>query len=149
MGDQAVNDHRVQRGEGGVVLVDAVGRTVQLHERQRGQPEVLARALIPGPEVPSGVVLGQLVDATAHLGGDEDLGMALAQLGATLATVGPGQVASVVHQGGYTLKALVSPNTPAAPNSFGLEVTNNGRPVTGAAVTLTFEMLDMQIGNEE
>jgi copper transport protein len=74
---------------------------------------------------------------------------ALAQLGATLATVGPGQVASVVHQDGYTLKALVSPNTPAAPNSFALEITRNGQPVSGADVTLTFEMLDMQMGNQE
>ena len=74
---------------------------------------------------------------------------ALAQLGATLATVGPGHVAAVVHQDGYTLKALVSPNTPAAPNSFALEITKSGQPVTGAGVTLTFEMLDMQMGNEE
>jgi copper transport protein len=74
---------------------------------------------------------------------------ALAQLGATLATVGPGHVASVVHQDGYTLKALVSPNTPAAPNSFALQISKNGQPVTGADVTLTFEMLDMQMGNEE
>ena len=74
---------------------------------------------------------------------------ALAQLGATLATVGPGKVASVVHQDGYTLKALVSPNTPAAPNSFALEITKNGQPVSGADVTLTFEMLDMQMGNQE
>jgi len=74
---------------------------------------------------------------------------ALAQLGATLATVGPGKVASVVHQDGYTLKALVSPNTPAAPNSFGLEISKNGQPVTNADVTITFEMLDMQMGSEE
>jgi copper transport protein len=74
---------------------------------------------------------------------------ALAQLGATLATVGPGHVASVVHQDGYTLKALVSPNTPAAPNSFALQISKGGEPVTGADVTLTFEMLDMQMGNEE
>jgi copper transport protein len=74
---------------------------------------------------------------------------ALAQLGATLATVGPGHVASTVQQDGYTLKALVSPNTPAAPNSFALQITKGGQPVTGADVTLTFEMLDMQMGNEE
>ena len=44
---------------------------------------------------------------------------------------------------------LVDPNTPAAPNSFALEITKDGQPVTGADVTLTFEMLDMQMGNEE
>ena len=58
-------------------------------------------------------------------------------------------VAAVVHQDGYTLKALVTPNTPAAPNSFALQLTKGGQPVTGAGVTLTFEMLDMQMGNEE
>jgi copper transport protein len=74
---------------------------------------------------------------------------ALAQLGATLATVGPGHVASTVHQNGYTLKVLVSPNTAASDNSFALQISKNGRPVTGADVTLTFEMLDMQMGNQE
>ncbi|HEY3766947.1 MAG TPA: copper resistance protein CopC [Gaiellales bacterium] len=74
---------------------------------------------------------------------------ALAQLGESLATVGPGRVAAVVHQDGYTLKLLVSPNTPAAPNSFALQMTKGGHPLAGADVTLTFEMLDMQMGNEE
>ena len=61
----------------------------------------------------------------------------------------PAASPSVVQQDGYTLKALVSPNTPAAPNSFGLEITKNGQPVTNADVTITFEMLDMQMGSEE
>ncbi len=74
---------------------------------------------------------------------------ALAQLGATLATVGPGHVASTVHQNGYTLRVLVRPNTAASDNSFALQISKNGRPVTGADVTLTFEMLDMQMGNQE
>ncbi len=74
---------------------------------------------------------------------------ALAQLGQSLATVGPGRVAAVVHQDGYTLKLRLSPNTPAAPNSFALQVTKGSQPIAGADVTLTLEMLDMQMGNEE
>jgi copper transport protein len=74
---------------------------------------------------------------------------ALAQLGESLGTFGPGRVAGTVHQNGYTLKVLVDPNTPAAPNTFTLELSRGGQPVTGADITLTFEMLDMQMGNEE
>jgi len=74
---------------------------------------------------------------------------ALAQAGSALATVGPGRVASVVHKSGYTFKVLVDPNKAAASNSFALEITKGGRPVLGANVTLTFEMLDMQMANQE
>ena len=44
---------------------------------------------------------------------------------------------------------LVKPNKAAAPNDFALQVTKDGRPVTGADVTVTFEMLDMAMGNQE
>jgi copper transport protein len=58
-------------------------------------------------------------------------------------------VSQVVHQDGYTLKVLVAPNQAAAPNTFSLQVTKAGRPVTGAQVTLAFAMLDMEMGNQE
>jgi copper transport protein len=74
---------------------------------------------------------------------------ALADVGSALATVGPGRVASVVHEGGYTFKVLVSPNKAAASNSFALQITKGGKPLQGADVTLTFEMLDMQMANQE
>ena len=61
----------------------------------------------------------------------------------------PGTVAAVVHQDGYTLKVLVDPNKAAAPNNFALQITKNGRPVTGADVTVTFAMLDMEMGTQE
>jgi copper transport protein len=73
----------------------------------------------------------------------------LSQEGKALAKVGPGPVASVVTQGPYTLKVLVQPNKAAAPNRFALGITKNGRPVTGADVTVTFAMLDMQMGNQQ
>jgi copper transport protein len=73
----------------------------------------------------------------------------LGQEGSALAKVGPGAVAAVVHQNGYTLKVLVNPNKAAAPNDFALQITKNGKPVTGADVTVTFAMLDMQMGTQQ
>ena len=74
---------------------------------------------------------------------------ALAKEGSALAHVGPGKVATTVHQNGYTLQVLVSPNKAVATNSFALKLTKNGQPVRGADVTLGFDMLDMQMANQE
>ena len=73
----------------------------------------------------------------------------LASEGSALAKVGPGKVAASVEQAGYTLKVLVDPNKAVAPNTFALQITKNGQPVTGADVTVTFEMLDMAMGSQE
>jgi len=73
----------------------------------------------------------------------------LGQDGGALAKVGPGPVAAVVNKDGYTLKVIVDPNKAAAPNRFELKITKNGRPVTGADVTTTFAMLDMEMGSQE
>jgi copper transport protein len=72
-----------------------------------------------------------------------------AEQGKAQAKVGPGKVAETVQANGYTVQALVDPNKAAAPNDFALKVTRNGQPVTGADVTLTFEMLDMLMPNQE
>ena len=69
----------------------------------------------------------------------------LGEEGGAIAKVGPGKVARVVHRGPYTLSVLVDPNHAAAPNSFTLELTKNGKPVTGADVRLAFDMLDMEM----
>ena len=74
---------------------------------------------------------------------------ASAKEGSALARVGPGRVASVVRQAGYTLKVLVAPNVAAAPNWFELELSKNGVPVGHAKVTLSFAMLEMAMGNQE
>ena len=73
---------------------------------------------------------------------------ALAEESQSLASVGPGRVASTLHVRGYTLQVLVAPNTAIKPNSFALRITKDGQPVRGADVRLGFEMLDMQMGNE-
>ena len=56
----------------------------------------------------------------------------LGQESGALAKVGPGPVAAVVQKDGYTLKVIVDPNKAAAPNRFALQITKDGRPVTGA-----------------
>jgi copper transport protein len=73
----------------------------------------------------------------------------LGQESGALAKVGPGPVAAVVTKGGYTLKLIVEPNKAAAPNRFEVQISKGGRPVTGADVTMTFEMLDMEMGTQE
>ncbi len=74
---------------------------------------------------------------------------ALAEEGSALAKVGPGKVAATVHQDGYTLQLLIDPNKAVAPNTFAVKITKDGVPVRGANVTLTFAMLDMEMGNQE
>ena len=65
-----------------------------------------------------------------------------------LARVGPGVVSTRVATAGYGLEVRVAPNLAAAPNRFSVRITKNGRPVTGASVTLGFAMLDMVMGNQ-
>ncbi len=74
---------------------------------------------------------------------------ALAEASSNLATVGPGRVASVVHTNGYTLEVRIDPNTVGRVDSFALQLTKGGRPVSGANVTLAFNMLAMEMGQLE
>jgi copper transport protein len=74
---------------------------------------------------------------------------ALAEESSNLATVGPGRVASVVHTNGYTLAVLIDPNTVGRVDSFGLRLSKGGQPVSGANVTLVFNMLEMEMGQLE
>jgi copper transport protein len=74
---------------------------------------------------------------------------AFAEEGSALARVGPGKVAASLTRAGYTLQVLVSPNKAAGPNSFGLRLTRRGTPVSGADVTLSFAMLDMEMPTQE
>lgn len=66
-----------------------------------------------------------------------------------LARVGPGRVAATVHRAGYALEVLVAPNRAAAPDDFALRITKDGRPVTGADVTLAFNHLEMQMPEQQ
>ncbi len=66
-----------------------------------------------------------------------------------LAKVGPGRVVQTVERAGYTLQVLVSPNKAAAPSAFALRITKGGQPVRGAAVTLAFNHLEMQMPEQD
>jgi copper transport protein len=74
---------------------------------------------------------------------------AFALQSSALAQVGPGRVVQTVRQAGYVLRVLVSPNKAAAPDSFGLRISRNGRPVRGANVTLTFNHTEMQMPQQQ
>jgi copper transport protein len=74
---------------------------------------------------------------------------AFAEQDQAIAQVGPGRVARTVHVNGYTLQVLVSPNKAAAPDSFALRITKDGKPVRGANVTLTFNHTEMQMPQQE
>jgi copper transport protein len=110
-----------------------------------GSTTILLRRLISG----EALLITAAVFAAATLSSLAPPAAALAQEGSALAKVGPGPVAETVHKAGYTLKVLVSPNKAVAPNSFAVQITKNGAPVSGANVTLTFLMLDMEMGQQE
>ena len=70
---------------------------------------------------------------------------ALASIGAATAHTGPGPVTQVVTMHGYRLEFHVTPNRAAVPNDFAVQISRNGKPLTGADVTATFTMLDMEM----
>jgi copper transport protein len=73
---------------------------------------------------------------------------ALATAGKASAHVGPGAVTEVVNKNGYRMEFRFAPNRAAVPNAFSVRITRGGRPVRGADVTLTFAMLDMEMGEQ-
>lgn len=115
-----------------------------------GRPEVgvpaarLLRRLVAGETV----LVGAAVFAAAVLSSLAPPSKALASVGGASAHVGPGPVSRTVEKNGYTFGFVVSPNKAALPNSFAVKISRKGRPVTGAEVVVTFEMLDMEMGNQ-
>jgi copper transport protein len=117
--------------------------------RQRvelGPPAAALLRRLVGGEV---VLVWSAVVAAAVLSSLAPPPPALAQEGGALARVGPGPVKRTVTKNGYTLQVLVAPNRAAVPNDFALKLTRQGKPVTGADVTVTFAMLDMEMGAQE
>jgi copper transport protein len=70
---------------------------------------------------------------------------ALASIGGASAHTGPGPVTQVLTQHGYRLEFHVTPNRAAVPNEFAVRIEQAGRPVSGADVTASFTMLDMEM----
>jgi YtkA-like len=62
------------------------------------------------------------------------------------ARVGPGPVARTVAHGAYRVALQLTPNRPAARNRVAVRVTKRGRPVTGAKVTASLTMVEMDMG---
>jgi copper transport protein len=74
---------------------------------------------------------------------------ALGRIGSAAADVGPGPVTRTVTRGAYRLAFQISPNKAAVPNAFRVQITRDGKPVTGANVTSKFDMLDMEMQQQE
>jgi copper transport protein len=74
---------------------------------------------------------------------------AFALAGSALANVGPGRVASTITRNGYTLQLLITPNHAATTNAFAIKISRHGQPVRHANVTIAFNMLDMQMPQQE
>jgi copper transport protein len=115
-----------------------------------GRPEVgvgaarLLRRLVAGETL----LVSAAVFAAAVLSSLAPPSKALASVGGAAAHVGPGPVSRTVTRNGYTFAFSVSPNKAAVPNSFAVRITRGGAPVRGADVVVTFEMLDMEMGNQ-
>jgi copper transport protein len=105
---------------------------------------ILLRRLVGGEVL---LVAGALF-AAAVLSSIAPPAKALAQLGKASATVGPGPVTTVMTHGSYRLEFHLQPNRAAVPNSFAVRITRAGAPVTGADVTASFTMLDMEMGTQ-
>jgi len=130
-----------------VNLVRTKPRLVASRQRvQLGAPTaLLLRRLVTG-EV---VLVASAVFAAAVLSSLAPPAKALAEAGHAASHVGPGSVTTVVNRSGYRLRVRVTPNRAAVPNDFALELMRRGRPVRGADVTLSFLMLDMEMGQQE
>jgi copper transport protein len=127
----------------------AVNRPRLVASRSRpevGPPAATLLGILTSTEV---LVLAGAVAAAAVLTSLAPPSKYLGQESGALAKVGPGPVGAVVNKNGYTLKVIVDPNKAAAPNRFALQITKDGKPVTGADVTVTFAMLDMEMGSQE
>jgi copper transport protein len=105
----------------------------------------LLRRLVGGEAV---LVVGAIL-AAAALSSVAPPPPAFAEEASTHTQVAGSNVAASLTRDGYRLTVLISPNQAAAPSTFGLRLTRGGRPVNGADVTLTFNMLDMQMPSQE
>jgi copper transport protein len=105
----------------------------------------LLRATVGGETV----LVAAAIFAAAVLSSLAPPSRALASVGGASAHVGPGPIARTVQKNGYTFRFRVTPNKAAVPNQFSVEIAKGGKPVTGADVIQTLEMLDMDMQNQE
>ncbi len=104
----------------------------------------LLRQLVTGETV----LVAAAIFAAAVLSSLAPPSKALASVGGASAHVGPGPVTHTVTKNGYTFGFLVSPNKAGLANAFSVKITRHGKPVRGADVVITLEMLDMEMQNQ-
>jgi copper transport protein len=153
-----------QTGYGKAILVKAgllaAAMALAAVNLLRSKPRLVAARARPEEGAPAARLLRRMIGAEAVLVAGAVLAAAvlsslappppaLAEAGSNLATVGPGKVASEVHTRGYTLQVLIDPNTVGRVDAFALRIEKGGKPVTGADVKLTFNMLAMEMGQLE
>ena len=109
-----------------------------------GPPTATMLRRLVGFEV---VLVSAIIFAAAVLSSLPPPPKALAGLVAPI-HVGPGPVTKTVERNGYAAQVRVTPNRAAQANNFVISLTKNGKPVTGANVTTTFAMLDMEMGQQ-
>ncbi len=133
-----------------IAAVNLVWTRPRLQASAGDRPDVgpatatLLRRLV-GTEV---VLVSAIVFAAAVLSSLPPPAKALGNLGGTPIRVGPGPVSKTFERNGYDVQATITPNRAAQPNTFTLSLTKDGKPVTGANVTTTFAMLDMEMGQQ-
>jgi copper transport protein len=144
----------VKTGLFGLAMVLAAGNLL------RSKPQLAAARGRPATGEPASGLLQRLVSGeVAVIAGAAFAAAVLTSLAppppafalenSAIASVGPGRVGRTVYHAGYRLDLLVSPNRAASPDSFSLRLTQNGLPVRGASVTLTFNHLEMQMPQQE
>jgi copper transport protein len=138
---------------GGAMMLAAVNllwTRPRLRAAARDRPDIgPTTAALLGRLVGSEIlIVASIIFAAAVLSSLPPPAKALAEVGSAAAHVGPGPVSNVVTRNGYTLRFHVTPNRAARENTFTLSIERAGRPVTGANVTATFAMLDMEMGQQ-
>jgi len=106
-----------------------------------GGAAVLLRRLVAGETI----FLWGAVFAAAVLSSVAPPSKALAKISHASARVGPGTVAETVKKNGYTIAVRITPNRAALPDTFTVHLTRDGKPVRGATVVTKFDMLDMEM----
>ena len=91
-------------------------------------------------------MMGQFV--VIRRGQESQVGIAKYRATQAAMQVGPGKVAAAIQQNGFAVHVGVNPNKALRRNALTLKVAKNGRPITGADVVLTFEMLDMVMATQ-
>lgn len=124
-----------------------LARTRPRLEASRARPDLAAGAAVLLRRLVAGetIFLWGAVFAAAVLSSFAPPSKALAKVSHASARVGPGPVAETVTKNGYAIAVRITPNRAALPDTFSVQLTRDGKPVRGATVVTGFDMLDMEM----